>query len=145
MQYESLRQKIAAEKAERFERYAQFVAIVDEALAAGKAAGEAAIPDPMVVVEADPLTGNKLDGGRSWQVNDGPCGFAWVKFYGLGNHSFGKWLLKQGVARKAYPSGLQIWISAFNQSLVRKEACARAMAEVFKRHGFQAYADSRMD
>jgi hypothetical protein len=145
MQYGSLREKIAAEKAERLERYAQFAAIVDEAFAAGMAAGRAANPAPMIVSEANPISGAKLDGGKSYYVSEGACGFAWVKFYGLGNSSFGKWLLKQGVAKKSYSGGLQIWISEFNQSLDRKEACARAMADVFKKHGFSAYADSRMD
>lgn len=143
--YPSLREKIAAEKAERAERYAKFAEIVAEAFAAGMAAGNACNPVPMTVVEADPITGGKLDNGKSWYVADGVCGFAWVKFYGLGNSSFGKYLLKHNIASKAYPSGLQIWISAFNQSLMKKEACAQAMADVFNKHGFTAYAGSRMD
>lgn len=143
--YASLREKIAAEKSERAERYAKFGEIVAEAFAAGMAAGNACNPVPMTVVEADPISGGKLDGGKSWYVADGACGFAWVKFYGLGNSSFAKYLVKKGIASKAYPSGLQIWISAFNQSIARKEACAEAMAEVFNKHGFKAYACSRMD
>ena len=143
--YASLREKIAAEKSERAERYAKFDEIIAEAFAAGMAAGNACVPAPMVVREADPISGGKLDGGQSWYVADGVCGFAWVKFYGLGNSSFAKYLVAKKIASKAYPSGLQIWISAFNQSLMKKEACANAMAEVFNKHGFKAYAGSRMD
>jgi hypothetical protein len=145
MQYGSLREKIATEKIERAERYERFERIVNEAFLAGEAAGIAAAPTPMTVVEADPITGRKLDGGKSYYVADGVCGFAWVKLYGLGNSSFGKYLAKNGIAKKSYSGGLQIWISAFNQSLDRKEACARAMAEVFNKYGFSAYAESRMD
>lgn len=144
MQYATLREKIAAEKAARVERHAHFDTVIAEAFAAGAAAAAAAVPTPMTVVESDPVSG--LERGRAWYVSEGACGFAWVKFQGsVTNTSFGKYLVKQGHARKGYPSGLQIWITAYNQSVDRKYAAARAMSEVFNRHGFACYADSRLD
>ena len=128
--------KIAAESAARKTRYANFETVYNKAVAAGRAAGEAIVPVPMTVQGQ----------GQSWFVADGNvCGFAWVAIRPA-NSSFAKWLKKNKLAKPAYGGGLQIWISAFNQSMARKEACARAMAEVFETElGITAYADSRMD
>jgi len=104
-----------------------------EAYEAGKASGEGVTPKPMGVT----------DGTQTWVVEDGVCGFAWIKF--PGNSSFGRWMKKQGLARKAYPSGLSYWVSEFNQSMNRKEAFASAAAEVLRKHGIKAYSGSRMD
>jgi hypothetical protein len=136
-EYGSLREKIAAESAARKGRYAKFEAVYNKAVAAGRAAGEAAAPQPMVVQDGR--------SGQSWFVGEGVCGFAWVSVT-PGNSSFAKWLAKQKLARKAYEGGMQIWISAFNQSMQRKQACAEAMAEIFRNElGVKAYAGSRMD
>ena len=75
------------------------------------------------------------------------CGFAWVNIYGVkGNTRLGKALSAAGV-RKAYGGGLQMWNpSKFGcQNVDTLEAGAEAYAEVFKRHGIQAYAGSRLD
>jgi hypothetical protein len=145
MTYATLREKIAAESAGRRERYAKFEAAYNKAVAAGKAAGEAKAPVPMVVAEhADPLN-DRSPVNRAWHCAEGACGFAWVRVR-PGNCSFAKWLVKNGHARPAYEGGVDIWISAFNQSVERKEACARAMAEVFRSElGVNAYSDSRLD
>lgn len=136
MEYGSLREKIKAEAKQRAERYAGFRAMLDEALAAGNAAGSAITPSTMYI--RDTRT------GQTWAESDGPCGFAWVTVYNQGNTSFGRWFLKNG-ARKRYTGGLEFWIHGFNQSVERKEACAYAMARVFQAHGIQAYAESRLD
>ena len=134
-EYGSLREKIAAEKVERSGRYAQFEAVYNKAVAAGREAGEKAVPAPMTVVGP----------GERYHCAEGVCGFAWVTV-SPGNSSFAKWLTKNKLARKAYEGGVQIWISAFNQSMQRKEACASAMAELFRAElGIKAYAGSRMD
>jgi hypothetical protein len=99
----------------------------------------------MIVSEADALTDRGLPGGKSWHEPEGVCGFAWVNVYPA-NGSFARWLTKNGHASKAYGGGTQIWIKAFGQSMQRKEACARVMADVFTTHlGVTAYAGSRMD
>lgn len=143
-EYPTLRAKMAAQKAERAQRYASFEALMAEAWEAGVAAGNAARPSVMIVEErANPL--DDLSPLRQqWIEPEGPCGFAWVNIYPA-NSSFGRWALKTGAARKAYGGGLEIWISLFNQSVERKEACASAMAAVLRRGGLQAYANSRLD
>lgn len=100
----------------------------------GAAAAEAVSPIPMTVV----------GGSREYFVAEGVCGFAWVVVK-PGTARFAKWLVKMGHARKHWAGGVCVWISAYNQSMQRKEAHARAMAESFRAAGVQAYADSRMD
>jgi hypothetical protein len=144
-EYGSLRERIAAEKVERQAKYAKFEAAYNKAAEAGRAAGEAAKPRAMMVVQpSDPLNANSVPNAM-WHVPEGACGFAWVTV-SPGNCSFANWLKKQKLARKAYGGGVQIWISAFNQSVERKEACAQAMAEVLRAElGVTAYAGSRLD
>ena len=66
------------------------------------------------------------------------CGFAWVSL--PGNSPFGRWAKAQGIARKGYPSGLQIWYSKLHdiptQSVSVHEAAARAARDVLS-HGLQ--------
>jgi hypothetical protein len=63
-----------------------------------------------------------------------------------GTSAFAKWLKEKGYARTDdYYGGVTIWISAYNQSFVRKEAHACAMAESLREAGFNAYANSRLD
>jgi hypothetical protein len=144
VEYGSLREKIAAETKARKARYAEFEAAYAKAAAAAKAAGEAAKPRAMVVFDAD-LAGKPVEGGNRWYEAEGVCGFAWVTV-APGTSSFAKWLVKNKLARAAYRGGVDIWISAFGQSLERKEAAARAMAEVLRTElGVNAYAGSRMD
>ena len=113
-----------------------FRALYEKAEAAGRAAAEAAVPTPMVVSEHT---------GKSWYVGEGVCGFAWVKVR-PGNSPFARWLRKTGKVRgAAYGGGVDIWISAYGQSMARKEAHARAMAKVLNEAGINGYADSRMD
>ena len=45
---------------------------------------------------------------------------------------------------KGYPSGYHFWVWG-SQSMARKEAYARAFAEVLKYYGVLAYAVSRLD
>jgi hypothetical protein len=121
-----------------------FESIWSEAHKVGMEAGQNAICTPMVVVErANPLDDNSEIVKQYAPVMDGPCGFAWINV--PGNSGFGKWAKAKGLARKAYPQGLNIWVSLFNQSITRKEAYAYAAAEVLNKHGIKAYAGSRMD
>ena len=134
MEYATLREKIAAEKAERVTRYAKYQEIIDQAYKAGIEAGKNARPIPMYVIDQ----GIPID-----RIDDGACGFAWVAF--PGNTSFGKWAKKQGLARSHYPAGLCVWVTEFGQSVDRKEAFAGAYAKVLKDNGIDAYASSRLD
>ena len=118
-----------------------FQALFDKAREAGLAAGRAAIPTPMIVSRVDPVTDRVLE--TYPPVMDGVCGFAWVTI--KGTTPFARWAKKAGLVSKAHPSGYWFWIGDFNQSLTRKEAYARAFAEVLREAGVTAYAGSRMD
>jgi hypothetical protein len=144
-EYGSLREKIAAESEARKIKYAAFEVAYAKAAAAGKAAGEAAMPCPMIVQQrASPLNDNSVV-VQQWRVPEGMCGFAWVTV-SPGNCAFANWLKKNKFASKAYGGGVQIWINAFNQSVERKEACANAMAAVLREElGVKAFSGSRLD
>lgn len=75
-----------------------------------------------------------------------PCGFAWVTVT-PGNSKVANYLKKQGLARKAYSGGVSVWNpgGSFTQNMDIKEQGARAFADVLRAHGYDAYADSRMD
>jgi len=109
---------------------------------AGMAAGNAACPTPMHLVEAD-IWGRPKPSAEVHCVNEGPCGFAWVWL--KGNTPFGKWAKAQGMARTGYPNGLEISCHEFNQSMERKEAYATAFAKVLNAHGIACHSNSRMD
>ena len=144
-EYKSLREKIAAETAARKDRYEGFHVAFVRARDAGLAAGKAAQPRPMVVGNAIGLS-NKIDpNGPLYHCAEGTCGFAWVRV-SSGRSSFAKWLVKNGLGRKAYGGGVDIWISDHGQSIERKEAHARAMANVLRTDlQVECHADSRMD
>jgi hypothetical protein len=133
--YSSLKEKISAEKAERNARYEIFSTHWDRAWQEGMKAAMAATPTPMIVTDRE---GNHID-----YVPEGPCGFAWINV--PGNTSFGRWLKKRGLARPDYPTGLSVWISAYEQSHDRKAAHARAMARYLQEQGIQCCARSRLD
>lgn len=133
--YNTLKEKISAEKAERNARYEAFAKLWDTAWAEGVTAANAAKPKPMVVMDGQ---GRQID-----YVRDGMCGFAWLNV--PGNTSFGRWLKKKGIARPDYPTGLCVWISAYEQSHDRKAAHAYAMARYLQSQGIECVARSRLD
>lgn len=121
----------------------KFDAIIKEAEAAGLKAGSAFVPTPMIVGQAVDLFSNKMVPGTEEFVSDGVCGFAWVHF--KGNTAFGRYMKKIGKADNDYPTGLSVWVHQFGQSMQKKEAYARAYAEVLRKYGIEAYANSRLD
>tara|TARA_R110000822_G_scaffold8669_1_gene33985 strand:+ start:75 stop:488 length:414 start_codon:yes stop_codon:yes gene_type:complete len=135
-EYNSLREKIAAEKTERQERYASFAILWERAREAGHKAAMSCTPEPMGVY--DPGSGER------WTVAEGPCGFAEVRL-SKGNTSFARWAKGNAGFQKHYNGGLYHWISAYNQSMDRKQAFARAACEVLKEDGIACYATSHMD
>jgi len=140
-QYNSLREKIAADKLARAARDAGFQQLFDRANAAGFAAGDQMTVTPMCIVECDAF-GKPIAAPQT--VWAGACGFASVKVR-KANQGFGHWLIKSGHARKAYNGGAEIWISAHGQSYERKTAHAIAMAQAIRAAGIDCFADSRLD
>ena len=113
-----------------------FIDVHADAHRAGMAAGQAARPDQMVVVDPS---------GRRYSVPDGPCGFAWVRFPNRGK--FARWALASGLAKKSivFP-GLIIRVHEFGQSIDRKEAYAQAYAaSLHDSLGIDATYGSRLD
>jgi hypothetical protein len=121
-----------------------------EAHKAGLEAVERATPTPMVVYETHGLTDIPKEGGKSWYVPSGVCGFAWVNIRPA-TSSFVKYLKSKGIGRlDSYYGGWTIWVGGLfpdfrEQSVEYKEAYARAFASVLKEHGIKAYAHSRLD
>lgn len=80
-----------------------------------------------------------------------PCGFAWVlvKPIHKGNTRLGKEERKElqgmGLTYNDYEKKFQLWVSGYNQSMLKKEAYADAYAKVLREAGFQATSGSRMD
>jgi hypothetical protein len=137
-QYSTLREKIAADKQERYADYLRFAGIWVAATVAGQDAAAKCMPVPMVVGYQDSSGQRCID-----VIADGACGFAWIHFAGTGR--WANWAKANAGARKDYPSGLCIWISDYAQSMARKEAFANAAAEVLRANGIEAFARSRMD
>jgi hypothetical protein len=71
------------------------------------------------------------------------CGFAWIKF--SGNSSFGRWAAKNMDLMDGYPTGKQIWVSQYGQSVDRKLKYATAASDVLREHGVDCYPGSRLD
>ena len=132
--YKSLREKMAAEKEEREERYRFFSRLVTKAHLKAHEAVKQHTPTPMHVT----------DGKNNWVIDDGVCGFAEVRLP-KGNTSFARWAKKNTAFEKHYGGGLSLWVSDYNQSMERKEVYARTYADVLNRHGIEAYSTSRMD
>ena len=135
-QYNSLKEKIAAKKAERAQRYEAYLKLYNEAQAAGYAAGDHMTPRMMTVTDSN---GNVIE-----RVSEGMCGFASVMVKGA-NKGFGHWLIKTGKARKAYYGGAEMWIGAHGQSYERKTAHANAMVHVLREGGVDCWVWNRLD
>ena len=119
-------------------------AMFDKARAAGLAAGESAVPTPMVVSQHADAFDDKSPVKQSWFVPDGVCGFAWVTLR-PGTSPAARFAKKFLGARRGFHGGMELWVSEFGQSMARKEAFADAFAKVLKDHGVTAFAGSRMD
>ena len=81
-------------------------------------------------------------------VDQYACGFAYVNIYGIkGNTKIGKAFIANGIRKNYNGSAYEMWNPANIgcQNIDTKEAGARAAAEVFRRYGFEAYPNSRLD
>lgn len=126
-------------------RDAEHASLWERAWAAGVEAAKACTPEPMIVEEHE----NQLDDNSPVVARYGPiaagiCGFAAVRVV-PGNSSFARWLTSARSARPHHRGGIQVFISAYEQSYERKTAHAQAMAGVLREAGVNAYTESRLD
>ena len=130
------------------ERDKKFAEVWANAMKLAVEAGNATKPRPMVVGQAKGMFSNEIDYSKpTYYEPEGVCGFAWVNVK-KGNAPFANWLKKNGYARPdSYYGGVTIWVSDYNQSMQRKEAHARALAEAINdaEVGVSAYMSSRLD
>lgn len=106
-------------------REAEFQAIYDRAVEAGREAAKACTPTPMVVSQHANVLDDSSDVMQSWYVPSGICGFARVEM--PATSAFAKWLVQKGIAlRQEKGIGINIW--EYNQSYELKCAHASAMA-----------------
>ena len=100
--------------------------------------------DAVAKLAVVPMIVKDTNSNKQWYVEDGVCGFASI-IVKPATSVFARYLKANGLARKHYYGGLAIYISAFNQSLQKKEAYAYAFARVLNENGIRATVDSRMD
>lgn len=83
---------------------------------------------------------------RALHGEPGYCGFAWVNVPVKASTRLGRNLVAIGF-RKSYGGGLDLWNpgGSFTQSMDIKECGSRAYAEIFRKHGIDAYMMSRAD
>jgi hypothetical protein len=128
-----------------------FTEICENADMAGRKAVKELNVIPMVIGQETYFGSGVIDPSTREYVSDGPCGFAWVLVFpaNKGNTRLGKEerrvLESAGFRKNDYEKSYQLWISDFNQSMQKKEAYARAFAEVLRENGIRAYSGSRMD
>lgn len=111
---------------------------------AGTAKAKATQPTPMIVTQHENMLDDSSPVKKQWWVDQGVCGFAWVTIH-PGTSKAARYAKEHYGASKGYPSGMQIWISDFGQSMELKEAYAQGFAAVLQEAGIKAYAGSRMD
>jgi hypothetical protein len=151
---------IGVTKAQRDARFAEALAA---ARAAGLAAGEAAAPTPMVVGTPRDLMGSLMGGSGGgfrddrpvFVVEGGVCGFAWLSLYAKGQtgRQLAAFLRRQGWNRASrYYGTTWLMVHDFGQSMVRKQAFARAFAASLnealpelRQEGSLLFSQSRMD
>ncbi len=137
--------KIAESANASAERNAKWADLHKRAHEAGMNAGNAHTPVPMIVQEhANPLDDNSPVIRQYAPVMGGVCGFAWINIT-PGNSSFARWLSKNKHAHKSYYGGVDVWVGEFGQSMEKKQAYARAYAEIVSKAGITAWPMSRMD
>jgi hypothetical protein len=110
----------------------QWAELDRRAHAAGMAAGQAARPAPMTIVEHTNPWDDSSPIKRTYApVMDGICGTAYVKVR-PGNSSFARWLKKHRGAFTAYYGGVQFSVNDFGQSVERGLAYASAYGAVVR-------------
>jgi hypothetical protein len=131
------------------DNFSNICIIADEV---GRAAVEKVMTRSVLIYEeTQPFSGVMDNNKPTYILDDFPCGFAWVNIYPQhkGNTRLGKEersvLEANGFSKNEYEKSYQLWISAFNQSMQKKQAYAGSYAKVLRDHGIKAYSGSRMD
>lgn len=128
-----------------------FIEMCELADMAGRKAVKELNVIPMIIGQETYFGSGVIDPSTREYVSGGVCGFAWVsvKPVNKGTTRLGKaeriMLEANGFRKNDYEKNYQRWISDFNQSMQKKEAYARAFAEVLRENGIRAYSGSRMD
>ena len=117
--------------------------IYKEAHQAGLEAGKAVKTKPYLVGTAVGLS-DEIDYSKKTYVLDDLCGFAYVEI-SPARGAFVTYLKNHNIGYKGYYGGYQVSVREFGQSITRKEAYARAFAEVLKQYGINAGYSSRLD
>src|SRR5438045_1864197 len=89
--------------------------LIESAHKAGLAAVVALTVTPMTVVQHADQFNDSSPVVKSYHVEGGVCGFAWVNIK-PSTSTFAKCLVKNGHARKDY-GGVTVWVSEFGQSM----------------------------
>jgi hypothetical protein len=120
--------------------------IFKQAYEAGMKAGNSVGVTPMIVGSPTTPLGNDIDyTKRTYFVEGGVCGFAWVKIKPARGNFVAYLKSLDKFPSNAWNGGYDYWVSEFGQSMQRKEAFAGAFADVLRGYGINAYAQSRMD
>lgn len=109
--------------------------LYDAAHRAGLAAATSWMPTPMFVGSAstDP----------EYVEPEGECGVAWVRLLN-GRSSFARWLQRQGLSSRGYPSGVWVFSKSSSQSVERALKYCEAFATVIRAHGIECEVRSRL-
>ena len=122
-----------------------FYLLCEEADKAGKKAADEKQVVPMVVNQHENMLDDSSPVKKSWLVDQGVCGFAWINVRD-GRKPFSRFLKKFGYGRTdSYYGGITIWVGDYGQSLQLKEAYAYAFNSVLHEANIDSYASSRMD
>ena len=100
----------------------------------GREAGEAITPTVMRIVQANPITGKPLPGAKVYVETEGPCGFACVTITPA-RGPLVSWMKKVSKGRRSYYAGWEVSVHAHGQSMERKAAHAKAMADYLTAEG----------
>ena len=119
-------------------------ALYKSAHLAGLRAVESADIVPMIVNQRENPLNDSSAIAKQYFVSDGVCGFASV-IVKPANSAFARYLKTVRSTYKHYYGGLNMPVHEFNQSLQKKEAYARAFADVLRANGINAFVDSRLD
>ena len=134
---------------EREIRNAKFATLWKEACEKAEQASSSANPHPeggkyIVQEHINPLD-DSSPVTQQWEMPNGLCGFAWIMIR-PGNCAFANWLKKNTEHKYSdYHKGVMIFMHHGNQSIVRKEAAASAMAKVFHQNDIECSVYSRLD
>ena len=135
---------VNAQKALKTQRDEEFAQLFKRAHEAGDAAARACTPRPMIVRPGDITLNGSPVSQDTYYVSEGACGFAWIVIH-PGNCPAANYAKKHLGAHPHYGGGTEIWVSAYGQSVARKEQYAQAFADVLRAAGIKAYSGSRLD